>query len=154
MKQILTIILSASFLLACNSKKNDTTANADPVPVAEDHPGHEKVAEGLTLNNGAKWKADSNTLVHAALLQSIASNAAKERLADYLQTAAQFEDGLNKMISGCKMKGAGHDALHQWLEPLMEKTKALKNTASAEKGTAILHEIEKQVNLFPQYFEK
>ena len=154
MKQILTILLSASFLLACNSKKNDNTANADPVPVVENQEGHEKVAEGLVLNNGAKWKADSTTLLNVTLLQTVVSGAQKESLDNYVQTAKQLENGLSKMISECKMQGADHDALHTWLEPLMQKTKDLKKVSSVENAAAVLNEIEKQVNLFPQYFEK
>lgn len=153
MKQILSILLAASLLPACNSK-NDHTGNADPATVVAHHEDHEKIAEGLALNNGAKWKADSTTIVNATLLQTIVSGARKESLDNYIQTAKQLENGLSKMISECKMQGADHDALHQWLEPLMEKTKDLKKVSSVENAAAVLHEIEKQVNLFPQYFEK
>ncbi len=153
MKQILIMLLAASFLSACNSK-NDNTGNADSAPAVENHEDHEKKSEGLVLNNGAKWKADSTTLVNAAILQSVVSGAGKESLESYLQTATQLQDGLNKMIKECKMQGADHDALHKWLEPLMEKTKDLKKVSSAENAATILNGIEKQVNLFPQYFEK
>jgi hypothetical protein len=153
MKQILIILLAASLLPACNSK-NDNTGNADPATVTEHHEDHEKAAEGLALNNGAKWKADSTTLLNVTLLQTIVSGAKKESLENYMQTAAQLEDGLNKLVRDCKMKGADHDALHQWLEPMMEKTKDLKKVSSVESAAAVLNEIEKQVNLFTQYFEK
>ena len=81
------------------------------------------------------------------------SGAKKESLENYLQTAAAIQDGLNKMISECKMKGADHEALHHWLEPLMDKTKELKNANSIETARTISGEIEKQINLFLQYFE-
>lgn len=150
MKKILTVMLAAAFLLACNSKnENSTTAE----PATEDH-DHVEKATGLVLNNGARWKADSTTLVNAAILQSIVSNAAKGSLENYTQTATQLTDGISKMVSECKMHGADHDALHQWLEPLMEKTKELKKATTTETAATILSEIEKQVSLFPQYFEK
>jgi hypothetical protein len=153
MKKILTILLVASLLPACNSK-NDNTGNADSATVVENHADHEKAAEGLALNNGAKWKADSTTLLNVTLLQTIVSGAQKESPDNYVQTAKQLENGLSKMISECKMKGADHDALHKWLEPRMEKTKDLKKVSSVENAATVLNEIEKQVNLFPQYFEK
>ncbi len=153
MKQILTMLLAASLLPACNSK-NDNTASADSAPAVENHEDHEKKSEGLVLNNGAKWKADSTTILNVILLQTIVSNAKKENLENYMQTTAQLEDGLNKLVSDCKMKGADHDALHQWLEPLMGKTKELKKAATIASAATMLNEIEKQINLFPQYFEK
>ncbi len=51
------------------------------------------------------------------------------------------------------MKGADHEALHHWLEPVMKKTKELKSANSVENARTIFDEIEKQINLFPQYFE-
>ena len=58
------------------------------------------------------------------------------------------------MIKQCTMKGADHDALHLWLEPLMKKEKELGESSTVDKAISILHELETQVNLFPQYFEK
>lgn len=149
MKKIIAILISSGLLLACHSK-NESPAAAETATEAHGHDDH---STGLVLNNGARWKADSTTLVNAALLHSVVSNAAKENPDSYMQTATQLQDGLNKMLSECTMKGADHDALHQWLEPLMEKVKRLKKANSADAAAAILTEIEKQVNLFPQYFE-
>lgn len=151
MKQILTILLSVSLLAACNSNDKKSTAESATV---ENHAYHDKITEGLVLNNGARWKADSTTVVNVGILQTIVSGAQKESLDNYTQKAKQLEDGLSKMISECTMKGADHDALHKWLEPLMEKTKDLKEASAVSKAADILHDIEKQVNLFPQYFEK
>lgn len=152
MKQILTILLATSLLLACNAgnEKEKITTTA---PAAETIANHAEQAIGLTLNNGAKWKADSTTLLNVALLQQLISGAKKESLGNYLQTAAGLQEGINKMVSECKMKGADHEALHHWLEPIMEKTKELKNANNIETASTIFGEIEKQLNLFPQYFE-
>ena len=88
-----------------------------------------------------------------ALLQKIVSGTKQENLENHLKIAASLQDGLNKMVSECNMKGADHEALHHWLEPIMEKTKELKNANSIETARTIFGEIEKQLNLFPQYFE-
>lgn len=152
MKQVLTILLATSFLLACNAgtEKEKTTATE---PAAENHVEHAEQATGLALNNGLKWKADSTTLVNVDLLQKIISGAKKESLENYTQTAIGLQDGLNKMIIDCKMKGADHVALHHWLEPLLEKTKTLKNANNIATAGITFGEIEKQIDLFPQYFE-
>ena len=114
---------------------------------------HADKATGLVLKNGLKWKADSTTLVNVDLLQKIISGAKKESLENYTQTAVGLQNGLNKMINECKMKGADHVALHHWLEPLVEKTKALKNANNIDTARITFGEIERQINLFPQYFE-
>ena len=152
MKKILTILLATSLLLACNAgnEKEKITVTA---PAAETHAEHAEQVTGLALNNGTKWKSDSTTLLNVDLLQKIITSAKKESLENYSQTAIGLQDGLNKMVSECKMKGADHEALHHWLEPIMEKTKELKNANSIETARTIFGEIEKQINLFHQYFE-
>ena len=152
MKQILTVLLATSLLLACNTG-NDREKTIGTKPATENHTEHAEKTTGLVLNNGAKWKADSNTLLNVALLQNIVSNAKKESLEDYLKTASALQDGLNKMLSECKMKGVDHEALHNWLEPLMERTNDLKNANNIVNAETISGEIEKQINMFPQYFE-
>lgn len=144
--------MAISFLLACNAgnEKQKTTATESD---ADNHAEHTGQESGLVLNNGAKWKADSTTLLNVALLQKIVSDAKKESLENYLQTAADLTEGLNKMVRECKMKGADHEALHHWLEPLMEKTSALKNANSIDTAGLISGDIEKKINLFSQYFE-
>ncbi len=151
MKKLLAILMVTAVLLACNSaaeKEKSTAADT----LTNNHHDHEE-ATGLALNNGARWKADSITIANVSLLKETLSVAKKEKLEDYLQTASQLQEGLNKMLSECKMKGEDHNALHQWLVPLMEKVKVLKTATTVEDAAAISTAIEKQVNLFTEYFE-
>lgn len=59
MKQILTILLAANLLLACNAgnEKEKTTTTA---PAAETHADHGEQATELALNNGEKWEGRFN----------------------------------------------------------------------------------------------
>lgn len=152
MKQLLSIVLAASLLLACNTgNEKDKTTSGD---ASENHAHHAEQASGLALNNGAKWKADATTISNVNLLQGIISASKKESLEDYSQTAADLQDGLNKMVSECKMDGADHDGLHHWLEPLMKQTNELKNANNIETAGKFFGEIEEQIKLFSQYFEQ
>ena len=151
MKKIMAIALITSLLVSCNSqsdKKNSTTT----IPAGIQQPPVEKDT-GLVLNNGAKWKADSTTLLNVALLQKIVSGARKESLENYIQTATQLQEGINKMVNECKMKGPDHDALHHWLEPLMEQTKELKKATTIADAATIFSVIERRINLFTEFFE-
>ena len=51
------------------------------------------------------------------------------------------------------MKKAEYDALHQLLEPLMGKTKVLRNVTTIENAATKYSEIEERINLFAQYFQ-
>lgn len=152
MKKILVSLMAAAFLLACN-QGSDHAGDEHSKPLEEKHPDHENKSARFVLNNGAKWKADSPTKINVALLQDIASKSEQESLEDYHQTAGQLQEGLNKMVKECKMKGPDHDALHKWLEPLVEDTKALTKQTTAENAVVSLKAIEQQLSLFPQYFE-
>ena len=152
MKRILSILLVTAFLAACDSKKgNEQKSTADTV--VEKQETHQENAGLLQLNNGAKWKIDSVTAINTGLLKKTVSGAITNKPANYAETALKLEEGLNKLVKECKMSGAEHDALHQWLEPMIEKTKELKNTGAAESAETILTGIEQQLNLFDQYFE-
>ena len=135
-------------LIACNSNNADQKNKAKAEQ--EEHQGH---GLALTLNNGAKWKADSATKANVLLFEAAAQNAKKDKLEDYHQTADQLQNALNKMIAECKMQGADHDALHKWLEPLIEKIKKLKGETTTEKAQIDLKEIEEHIHLFNEYFE-
>ena len=151
MKKIISILLVTAYLTACDSNKgNEQKPSADTV--SEKHEVHEEKAGVLQLNNGAKWKIDSVTAINVGLLKTIVSEAKANKPANYALTAEKLEEGLNKLIKECKMSGADHDALHQWLEPMIEKIKEFKNAGSAESAETILTGIEQQLNLFGQYF--
>jgi hypothetical protein len=51
------------------------------------------------------------------------------------------------------MQGPDHDALHKWLEPLINAVKELKQSTTEEKAAAAWGKIEAQVHLYDQYFE-
>lgn len=152
MIRLLAILITTSLLMACNSQR-DSKGNMDSISSEEKHESHEKIPGVLTLNKGAKWKADATTKVNVSLLQAIVSGTKKESIENYKQTAAQLQDGLNKMVNECKMKGPDHETLHRWLEPLIEKVKDLDNEKSIEKAAIKLNDIDKHLKLFPQYFE-
>ncbi len=152
MKKLLVTFMVTGFLLACN-QGSDHAADGHSKSSEEKHLQHEKKPAGLVLNNGAKWKADSSTKINVALLRDISSSAQKANLENYHQTAEQLQEGLNKMVKECKMKGPDHDALHKWLEPLVEKMKEFKKQTETERAAISLEEIKKQLNLFPIYFE-
>jgi hypothetical protein len=151
MKKIFWLFLLTSMVTSCQTKSNSDQKTADTVAIK--HEEHPQPDTALTLNNGVKWKVDSITMVNVGLLKNIIADAGKNQAKDFTTIAGQLQESLNKLISECKMTGADHDALHKWLEPLLEKVKALK-TASAADGPAMVKDITDYLILFEKYFEQ
>lgn len=149
-----SIFLLAICLFSGACGIQSTKENKEPENKIENVPdGHEVAPTGLALNNGAKWKADEATNRNVHLLKDIVTNSKKGTLEDYLLTAGKLQDGLNKMIAECTMKGPDHEALHHWLEPLIDKVTELKMATKTEKAASAFNEVEKHIDLYSQYFE-
>jgi len=152
----LSLLFVPLFFVRCNeaghpSHEDSVNANGN---AHEQH--QETTGSGLSLNDGKKWNADSSTVNHVRALQNIVDNSGIKpgaTLAEYTGTGAELSAALDELISGCRMSGADHDALHLWLEPLHASIKQLSDateTASAEKE---FENIRNQLNLFGEYFE-
>ena len=155
MNRLLTILLLANFLWACNNHTHSENKEAIS-PSEADHHQHETTTEKLVLNNGAKWKADSNTNSNVNNLLVIIENfdsGTDKSLVAYMEAAAYLQKGLDKMISECKMQGPDHEALHKWLEPLIEQVRKFKQASTEADAAQSLDAIHAQVNLYAQYFE-
>jgi len=137
-------------LLACN---NTTTEKKEATPEV-DHQ-HSEVTT-LKLNNGVKWKTDESTNKNVAELEAIANrfhNDTTKQVADFTAFANEMQTGLDKMIRECRMQGADHEALHQWLEPLLNNVGALKKAVDKKEGPKLFEEIRERLQNFHQYFE-
>ena len=148
-KTLILLFLAISFL-ACNNPKH--TADQHPATNTENHDEH---GSELSLNNGAKWQADESTRNHASKLNNKIAEFNKMQntaVADYQAFGNEVQKDLNGLISDCKMKGPDHDALHLWLEPVLQSTKELKAADTKEQGKQTVQKLTKQVEKFNQYF--
>jgi hypothetical protein len=142
------LLLSFSLLLfACNSSSDKT----------EEHAEHaHSETTNLTLNNGAKWKADSITNNNVLDIKSIADNfkiKPSPSVNDYQLLGSDLKNGLDKMIKECKMTGPDHEALHQWLNPVLKNINELKSVSDTTGGSLIFKSIDKQLDEYHHYFE-
>lgn len=155
MKKTLFAVVILFFAMSCKDQKEGGNAETEKVQLAGEHE-HDAKEKGLALNNGSKWKADSSTNKNVRNLQQIADDFSAlpvKSMTAYGNVAAELQAGLDTMISECRMQGADHDALHQWLEPLIGQVKKLKTTAGEEEAAHVMEEIREQVKLYAQYFE-
>jgi hypothetical protein len=149
MKRIILGLLFSSFLFACNqnSEEADHHANEDTAGVQQTQ---------LALNNGTKWKADSITNQNVVILKTIADNFKIKPFPssnDYQVLSGDLSNALSQMIQQCKMTGPDHEALHHWLEPILQKNKELKNISDTANARRIFVSIDQRIDDYPNYFE-
>lgn len=149
MKKKFFIIIFSSFLFACHSNSNkkgtvDTTSDE-----AEE-------TSALTLNNGAKWKADSNTNRHLVSLKTTA-NMFKvipfPPIEEYHILGSDLKSGLDSMIQECKLTGKPHEELHKWLAPVLRQTNELKKITDTAVARTVFDSLDSRINIYYHYFE-
>ncbi len=150
---IISIAITVAFS-ACESSSVPAPETKQPVEVKND--SHGKDQSTLALNNGEKWKADESTNANVASLEKALDrfyNMGEKKLEDYKTLQTSLQAGIEKMVKECRMKGADHDALHLWLEPLMKMVRDLGKVKSEEQSAAALETINRQIKMYPQYFQ-
>ena len=142
-------MFSVAFLFACNQGSHKTEPK-------ENTTGNNSEMSELTLNNGAKWQADSSTNRHLVSLKTTA-NMFKVNpfppVEEYHLLGSDLKGGLDSMIQDCKLTGAPHEALHKWLEPILRQTNELKNVSDTATAKAVFDSLDKRINIYYDYFQ-
>lgn len=163
------ILMSALFVSFMSCKDSGQTADTAETEEIHEH-GHNhdndelhsndqkgmKNENVLALNNGEKWKSDDPTNMHAqnliGLNQDFRTKASDANLEMFRNYADMLQQELNGMIKDCKMDGPDHDALHLWLEPVLNRVKDLKNAETDEKAKEIDADLSGKIMKYDQFF--
>ena len=149
MKQIKFLLVCASLLFACNQSADKTADNGQA--------GYEQRQDTvLSLNNGAKWKADSVTSNNVVRLKTTADMfrvAPFPSIDNYQLLGNDLSNDLNTLIEQCKMQGEDHEALHKWLEPILNLSGQLKNTTDTSKAREIFKSVDTRIDAYRNFFE-
>ena len=153
-KFLLPVTLLALF--ACNSQEGQKVENEDNQQKTEmkdkqkdDKDEHEETAGKVQLDNGKKWKANTESIIGisnmASLVQNgIAGKMEAVKLNDSLQT--EFKTIFDK----CTMTGESHNQLHNFLIPLKGQLEKLK---AGNTDAVTLKEMQEYLLTFKNYFE-
>ncbi len=147
MRTIITIGLAIAVMTGC--KQSGEKGKTD---LAQGH-GHSAAALSIELNDGKKWKSDSSTQQNVKLLYDMSTRFADHELAEYKAMGVSLQEGLDKMIRECRMKGKDHDALHQWLDPFAKSVAELKNATEVDQARKVFGEIHRSLEMYRDYFE-
>lgn len=118
------------------------------------HHSHSNHQGKLELNQGEKWKVNEEMTPHIQKGKLILEEYMQdENASDYKQLAKDIEEQNNQLIKSCTMKGAAHDALHQWLVPHLDLVKDLKKASNEEDAKKIIGQLEASYQNYEKYFQ-
>ncbi|KAA3622312.1 MAG: hypothetical protein DWP94_08560 [Flavobacterium sp.] len=159
MNKISIILIAISILLA-GCKKQPKENNPLEINEVEVSRPHAKISQKsndwkqeIKLDGVDKWKANPETNIGVAKMQSVFTSNSPKELKDYQLIAEELNVHKNYVIQECTMKGASHDNLHIWLLPLIEEIEALKKANTVSDAHEIYKKIELSVNAYSIYFE-
>ena len=131
-----------ALISSCNTKENKTTEIK-----IEEH--QHSIDQNIELNNGEKWKVDSNMLLHIRNMEKDVVVFESNNVKDYKLLATKLNQNIDLLTSNCTMKGQAHNELHKWLVPFIELVKNF----SGEDSTEQFKEIQHSFKIFNQYFQ-
>ena len=134
MKQLLLILLVA--FASCTSRQR--------AEQREHKTDNENTVATVPLNNGAKWKADEATKKNVAAMVQIITDSAYADAAKRKELYTNLKAKIDTLVKECSMKGARHDALHVWLEKVLNDLKELEKSDNeySETYTALKKDVE------------
>ena len=143
MKHLLVITLAA--LASCNSPKSSEQQGSK---FANDTEKSVSTAPQVVQK---KWKADEATKKNVAAMMQIVADSTYTDAAKRVQLYTNLRARIDTLVQQCTMKGPEHDALHVWLEKVLEDLKELK--VENPEHRKVYTTLKKDVGSFYQSFE-
>lgn len=140
------ILLIVIFLAACTGSVKNESSEAH----SAENRGDSLIS--FQRDNGKKWKADSATKHHVATMQRLVNDVMFNNPKAARELASELKRNVNLLVKDCSMKGADHDALHVWLEALLENIKALEKE-EADEYAEVRQKIQQHIAGFYDVFE-
>jgi ABC-type enterochelin transport system substrate-binding protein len=142
MKKLL-IILSLAFTACTNTEKTEQQTSK------HEHES-ENTATTVPINTNTKWKADEPTKRNVAAMMAVVHDSSYADAGKRMQLYAALKTKVDTLINQCRMKGPDHDALHGWLEKVLDDMKELKKEGAnySEAYAALKKDIDSFNTLF------
>ncbi len=145
------LLLSACmFLGACSHFEHHDHGLAATNENSASNPVLEKPLT-INLNGNNKWLMDAHTRSVTTEMMSrfSALDLTQQNQESLAHLGEQLSQDLDNLIQGCTMKGAAHNALHEFLMSYMPALENLKTTGSIHSAKHVQHLLAE----FTQYFE-
>lgn len=109
------------------------------------HQHGEAEAAYVQLDNGKKWQANLETTQGIRNMQSLLGGATDNTA----ELSAQLENEFNLIFKNCTMTGEAHEQLHNYLLPMKDQLKQLKDSNTKAQR----EEIQAYLKTYDNYFE-
>ncbi|MCB0484283.1 MAG: hypothetical protein KDC37_06945 [Flavobacteriales bacterium] len=131
MTKYLTIILSVTFLWACSDHHDHAEGHKHNHGDEKAHKHSAGVAEqpaAVTLDNGARWKANPETTEGIAKMRLLIEGAENAESLDVEVLRDMLHKEFRMIFQKCTMEGEAHEQLHNYLFPLKDKMEKMQGT--------------------------
>ena len=151
MTRILIPVISLMFY-SCGNTSNETSKEQTQTVAHEEHQ-HSHETQTIELNNGDKWKVDSNMITHIRNMENDVISIAKLEQKDYKSLAKKLQSNIDLLTSNCTMEGTAHDELHKWLLPYIDMVNQLSEIKNETEASKQFTNIQHSFTTFNQYFQ-
>jgi hypothetical protein len=151
MTRILIPIISLMFY-SCSNTSNETSKEQSQTIAGDEHQ-HSHKTQTIELNNGEKWKVDSNMIIHIRNMENDVISIAKLEQKDYKSLAKKLQSNIDLLTSNCTMEGTAHDELHKWLLPYIDMVNQLSEIKNETEASKQFTNIQHSFTTFNQYFQ-
>jgi len=161
-KTILTLGLISALFSNCKepnhkpsiSEERETIEGLDEHDINnEQHTFENSWVNEITLDNGSKWSANTETTEGVAKMIELIKTNETTSVEDFHLLAKKLNEVKNVVVRECTMKGAPHDNLHIFLHPLIEKIEILSKVSTIADGNKVLASIKINLEQYYNYFK-
>lgn len=146
------ILLFSLSLTACKDNKVDDPNSIEMVErtlAQDERPFWER---DIKLDNGDQWHANSETTEGITNMLQLVKEFRSESVENYRELGEALANEKDELIQKCTMKGASHDNLHVYLQPLISKIAELEQVQTPAEGQRLVAEINNHLNAYHRYF--
>jgi uncharacterized protein YpuA (DUF1002 family) len=143
-------------LVACNNQKEEKEVNHENHQKAEmkdeqkdNKDEHEETAGKVQLDNGKKWKANTETVTGINKMFSLVQKGIDRKI-DAVKLVDSLQVEFKTIFDKCTMTGESHNQLHNFLIPIKGQLEKLK---AGNTDAEILKEMQEYLLTFKNYFE-
>ncbi len=150
MKRIFYVLLVAGTLAACGNAESKKEATEQP---AEEAHQHALGTEAIELDNGQKWKVDTNMMVYIRDMETKVNTFNGTTLSEYKGLSESLNKNIELLTSNCTMEGKAHDELHKWLVPFIDLAEGFSGVTTEKDANDHYMHIKASFTEFHKYFE-
>ncbi|NUM31605.1 MAG: hypothetical protein HUU47_04700 [Bacteroidetes bacterium] len=151
--KILLLLFSVNMIVSCtNTSKKSNINTSDSLSEIDEHQ-HNTENDSISLNEGKKWKVNTDMMLHISKMKSDVAIFEKNKKRDYNTLAKNLSKGLDSLTSNCTMEGKAHDELHKWLVPFIELVDEFSENTESKEAEHLYLKIKSSFEEFDKFFE-